>query len=75
MVVWESIKEYGTRVLLRCPDLVHYITYKDVLKNGLLSIHYAENVFQRDGVPCPKSKLISSFLDKSKICILSDWPD
>lgn len=74
LMVWGAIKEDGTRVLIRCPDRVNSFAYKDVLSKGLLPIYGAQNIFQQDGAPCHKSRLVSSFLDKKKICVLSDWP-
>ena len=49
------------------------IGYEKVLKRCLLPIYEAHNVFQQDGVSCHKSRLVTSFLDNSKICLLSDW--
>lgn len=74
LMVWGAIKGDGTRVLIRCPDRMNSEAYKDVLKRGLLPIYEAQNIFQQDGAPCHKSKMVSSFLDKKKICVLSDWP-
>ena len=51
-MVWETIKEDDTIVVIRCPDWIDYVVYEN-----LLSI----------------SRFMSSILDKSKICILSDW--
>ena len=33
-----------------------------------------QNIFQQDGAPCHKSRLVTTLLDKAKICVLSDWP-
>ena len=73
-MVWGAIKENGTRILIRCPDRMNSVGYEDVLKKGLLPIYEAHNIFQQDGAPCHKSRLVSSFLDKSMVCVLSDWP-
>jgi len=74
IIVWGAIKADGTRILIRCPDLINSIGYEEVLKKGLLPIYEADNTFQQDGTPCHKSKVVSSFLDKAVICVLSDWP-
>jgi len=73
-MVWSAIKEDGTRILIRCPDRIYSVGYEDVLKRGLLPIYEAHNIFQQDGAPCHKFILVTSFLDNSKICVLSDWP-
>lgn len=74
LMVWGAIKEDGTKILIRCPDRMNSIAYQDVLKKGLFPIYEPQNIFQQDGAPCHKSRLVSSFLDKSKICAISDWP-
>ena len=68
------IKADGTRILIRCPDRMNSIEYEEVLKKGLLPIYKAYNTYQQDGALCHKSKIVSSFLDKATICVLSDWP-
>ena len=73
-MVWGTIKADGTRILIRCPDRMNSIIYEEVLKKGLLTIYEAHNIFQQDGVSCHKSKVVSFFLDKAMICVLSDWP-
>ena len=65
-MVWGAIKENGTRIPKRCPE--------NVLQKMLLPIYEPQNIFQHDGAPCHESGFVSSFLDKSFICILSDWP-
>ena len=47
---------------------------EEVLKKGLMSIYDPWNLFQQDGAPCHKSRLVITFLDKGKTCVLSDWP-
>ena len=73
-MVWGAIKQDGTKVLIRCPDRMDSNAYKNVLKKGLLPIYKAHNIFQHDGASCHQSRLVSSFLDSSMICVLSDWP-
>ena len=72
-MVWGAIKADGTRILIRCPDRMNSIGYEKVLKKGFLPIYEAHNTIQQDGVPCHKSKVFFSFLDKAMICVLSDW--
>ena len=55
-------------------DRMNSVGYEDVLKKGLLPIYETDNIFQQDGSPCHKSRLVTFFLDNSKICVLSDWP-
>ena len=72
-MVWEAIKRWY-HSSHRCPDRVDFVVYENVLKKGLLPKYKAQNMFQQDGDPCHKSRLVSSFLYKSKICVLIDWP-
>ena len=32
------------------------------------------NIFQQDGAPCHKSRLMTTFSDKANICVISYWP-
>ena len=64
----------GTTILIQCPDWMNSVGYEDVLKRSLLPIYEVHNIFQQDGAPCHKSRLVISLLDNSKICELSDWP-
>ena len=62
LMVWKAIKEDGTRILIRCPDRMNSASYEDVLKKGLLPMYDPQNIFQQDGAPCHKSRLVTSFL-------------
>ena len=73
LMVWGAIKEDGTRILIRCPDRMNSAAYEEVLKKGLLPVYEPQNIFQQDGAPCHKSRLVTTFLDKAKICVFSDW--
>ena len=73
-MVCGAIKEDRTRILIRCPDRMNLVRYEDVLKRDLLPIYKAHNIFQQDGASCHKSRLVTSFLNNSKICMLGDWP-
>ena len=73
-MVWCAIKADGTRILIQCPNRMNSIGYEEVLKKGLLPIYKAHNTFQQDGARRHKSKVVSSFLDKTMICTLRDWP-
>ena len=55
------LKEDGTRILIQCR--MNSVEYENVLKRGLLPIYEIQNIFQQDGAPCHKSRLITSFLD------------
>ena len=73
-MVWGVIKEDGTRIPVRCPDRMNFAAYEEVLKKGLLLMYNPRNIFQQDKAPCHKSKLGTTFLDKEKICVFSEWP-
>ena len=73
IIVWSAIKVDGIRILIRCPDRMNSNGYEEVLKKGLLPIYDSHNAFQQDGAHCHKSKVVSSFLNKAMICVLSDW--
>ena len=48
--------------------------YQAVLKEGLLKIYDATSVFIQDGATCHTSKSTSKYLEKEKVCVMSDWP-
>ena len=70
-MVCGAIKEDGTRILRRCPDLMNSAVYEEVLKKGLLTMYDPRNIFQQNGAPCHKSRWVTTFLDKANICVLS----
>ena len=71
-MVWEAIKEDSTRIFIRCPDQMNSDDYEEVPKKELLPMYDTRNIFQQAGAPCHKSRLMTTFLDKAKICVLSD---
>jgi len=62
VVVLGAIKEDGTKILIKISN-----GYMDVLNKGLFPI-YDRNAL------CHKSRVVSSFMNNSGICCLSDWP-
>ena len=67
-MVWEAIQGGGPRILIRFPDRMN----SEVLKKGLFLIYESQNIFYHLGDPYYKSKLISSFFNKSKIILISN---
>jgi len=74
LMVWGAIKSDGSRTIIRCPGILNSVTYQDVLRSGLLPFYESTNVFQQDGAPCHTAASTISFLEKERICLLSDWP-
>ena len=72
IMVLGALKADGTKSLIRCPGCINFIGYEEVLKKELLPIYETHNTFQKDGALCHKSKVISCFLHKAMICMLSD---
>jgi hypothetical protein len=74
ILVWGFIKGDGSRMLVKCPTRLDSVGYQAVLKQGLLGLYENDSIFMQDGVPCHNSKSTKKFLDRHKICMLSDWP-
>lgn len=74
LMFWGCIKEDGTRMLIKCPDRLNSAEYINILNQGLKPIYEPHDVFQQDGASCHKARTTISFIEKEKICYLSDWP-
>ena len=74
ILVWGCIKSNGSRILIRCPPRLDSLAYQSVLRQGLLPLYDNDMIFMQDGAPCHRSASTFNFLDKEKICVLSDWP-
>ena len=74
LMIWGAIKSDGSRMLIKCPNILNSMEYQSVLERGLLPVYESGNVFQQDGAPCHTSKSTIDFIEKSQICLLSDWP-
>ena len=48
--------------------------YQTVLDEGLTPLYDASNIFMQDNAPCHKSASTLTYLERKKVCLLSDWP-
>ena len=74
ILVWGAIKADGTRILLRCPPILNSSSYQGVLDEGLRVMYDNESVLMHDGAPCHRSHATEVYLERKKICYISDWP-
>jgi len=74
VLVWGLIKSDGTRVLIRCPQILNSVAYQSVLDRGLLGAYHYDEIFMQDGAPCHRSASTLRYLDSKNICVMSDWP-
>ena len=74
ILVMGCIKFHGTRIFICCLPCLDFIVYQRVLREGLLPLYDDHITVMQDGVLCHRSVSRSNFLDKEKICVLSDWP-
>jgi transposase len=74
IMVWGAIKADGSRALIKCPITLNSSAYQVVLENGLAQLYDANNTFMQDNAPCHKSASTLAYLERKKVCLLSDWP-
>jgi len=74
LLLWGAIKEDGSRILLRCPKIMNSAAYQSVLNEGLPDIYSRHSVLMHDGAPCHRSMSTKLYLERKKICYISDWP-
>ena len=74
VLVWGAIKGDGSRKLLKCPHRLNSDEYQGILKKGLHNFYDNTYVFMQDGAPCHRSKSTLRYLDRRKVCIMTDWP-
>ena len=56
------------------PPRLNSDAYQNVLKVGIHEMYKENSIFMHDGAPCHISKQTQAFLDRKKVCVLSDWP-
>ena len=71
---WSAILVDETRTIVRCPPRLNSLAYQNVLKVGIQEMYKEDIIFMHDGAPCHRSKQTQGFLDRKKVCVLSDWP-
>ena len=49
------------------------LEYQQILSKGLPEVCDTHLVFMQDGAPCRRSLSTTQFLDKKKVCSLSEW--
>jgi len=74
LMLWGAIRYDGHRMLTKCPNMLNSTEYQLILERALIPLYDSSNVFQHDGAPCHRSKSTMDYIDKSKICHISDWP-
>jgi len=74
IMVWGAIKGDGSRVLVKCPTKLNSSEYQVVLDQGLKELCDTSNTFMQDNAPCHKSASTLAYLERRKVCLLSDWP-
>lgn len=74
IIVWGAIKSDGKRVLVKAQETINSTEYQRLLSSGLMPLLDSSSIFQQDGAPSHRSKATMQFLDRHKICVLSDWP-
>ena len=74
LLLWGAIKEDGSGILLRCPSVMNYSAYHSILDEGLRDIHGRDSILMHDGAPCHRLVSIQLYLERKKICYISDWP-
>ena len=70
-MVWAAIKGDGSRVIVRCSNILNSMEYKDVLESGLFKLYGSDSVFIKDNAPCHKSYSTLIYLDNKKVCFVS----
>jgi len=73
LLLWGAIKEDGSRILLRCPSVMNSRAYQSILDEGLRDIYGRDSVLMHDGAPYHRSISTQLYLDRKKICYISDW--
>jgi len=74
ILTWGAIKGGGNKIIIRCPKRLDSNTYLTVLEEGLQDMHANDSVFMQNGTPWLTLRSIMSYLEKKKICLLSEWP-
>jgi len=74
ILCWGAILGDGTRTIVRCPPRLNSEAYQDVLDVGIRDMYKEDNIFMHDGAPCHRSRQTKAYLDRKKVCVLSDWP-
>ena len=67
VLVWGLIKSDGTRILIRCPQILNYIEYQTVLCKGLLRVYKFDEIFVQDGTPCYRSASTQQYLNRKML--------
>jgi len=60
--------------LIKCPPRLGSQEYQQILEQGIPLLYTPQMVFMQDGAPCHRSHSTMGYLDKKKVCLLSDWP-
>ena len=71
-MVWDDIKGNGSRALVKYQITLNSPEYQAVLDQGLKELYNMSNTFMQDNAPCHKSASTLAFLDRRKVCVLSD---
>jgi len=74
LLLWGAIKEDGSRILLRCSSVMNSSAYQSILDEELRDIYGRDSVLMHDGAPCHRSVSTQLYLERKKICYISDWP-
>ena len=74
LMVWGAILGDGSRILIKCPPRLDSVGYQGVIKIGLRKMYESDVLFLQDGAPCHRSKSTLTFLEREKVCYISDWP-
>jgi len=73
IMCWGAILGDGSITLIRCPTRLDSDIYINILKEGLHNICKVDSIFMHDGALCHQSKMTSGYLNRTNICLLSDW--
>ena len=60
--------------LIKCPITLNSSAYQVVLENGLAQLYDASNIFMQDNALCHKSASTLAYIERKKVCLLSNWP-
>jgi len=71
---WGAILRDETRTIVRYPLRLNSDAYQRFMKMDIREMYKEDNIFMYDGAPCHRSKHTMAYLDRKKVCILSDWP-
>jgi len=74
VLVWVLIKSDGTRMLIRCQQILNSIEYQTILLKGLLKVYKFDEIFVQDGTPYHRSASTQQYLESKNVCVLSDCP-